>query len=62
MRQSSESVEGGLSVREVVLKRIKVIKFGVNDGGGSSADCCAIEVRACTVKLTNVIIAGFRKD
>jgi len=47
--------------REVVLNRITVINFRVNDGGGSGTECCGIEVRADTAEFTNVIISGFRK-
>ena len=39
-----------LRPRKVVLKRITVINFGVNDGGGSGTDCCGIgysEVYEC---------------
>jgi len=39
--------------------RITVIKFGVNDLGGSGTGCCEIEVRADTAKLTYLITAEF---
>jgi len=45
----------------VVVKRIAVIKFVVNNEGGSGTGCCGIEVRADTAKLMNVIIARLRK-
>jgi len=39
-------------------KRITVIKFGVNDGGGrDSRSCFGIEVTADTAEFTNIIIA-----
>jgi len=49
-----------LRLREVVVKRITIIKFGVNVGGGDITSCCGIELRADTSKLMNVIaLAGF---
>jgi len=36
-----------------VVKRIRLIEFGVNDGDGNGASCCGIEVR------TNMTIAIF---
>jgi len=42
--------------REASVKRIRVIKFGVNDGGGNGTGCCGIEVRAAIAKLTKMII------
>jgi len=40
-------------------KRITVIEFGVNDGGGNGASCGGIEVRTDTKKLSNMIIASY---
>jgi len=40
-------------LREDVVKRIRLIEFGVNDGDGNGASCCGIEVR------TNMTIAIF---
>jgi len=40
---------------EVVVKRIIVINFGVDDGCGSGTDCRRSEVRADTKKLMNII-------
>jgi len=42
---------GNLTFRELPVKRITVIEFGVNDGGGSGTSCCGIEVRTDTAKL-----------
>jgi len=47
---------GYLRLREAVVKRITVIKFGVNYGGGNDTGSCGIEVREDTAKLTNMII------
>ena len=37
---------------EVAVKRITIIEFGVNDGGGSGrpTSCCGIDVRTDTVE------------
>jgi len=43
----------------VVVERITVIKFGVNDGCGNGARCGGIKVRTDTTKLSNIVIAGF---
>jgi len=48
-------------VKKVIVKRITVIKFGVNGGGGNGTGCCGIEVRADAAKLMNTIISGFRE-
>jgi len=40
---------------------ITVVKFGVKYKGGNSSACFTIEVRADTLKITNVIVAGFGK-
>jgi len=44
---------------EVVVRRITVIKFGVNEGGSSSTGGNGIEVTADTTKMTDMILAGF---
>jgi len=52
------SVGGGLfETLKVVVKRIMVIEFGVNDGGGNGRGCFAIEVRDNAAELTNMIAA-----
>jgi len=50
---------GNLSLSYVVVERITVIKFGVNNGGGNGARCGGVKVRTDTTKLSNVIIASF---
>ena len=37
-------LETGLRLRQVVVERITVIEFGVNDGGGNDARCGEIKV------------------
>ena len=48
-----------LRLRWVVVERITVIKFGVNDGGGSGARCGGIKVRTDTAKLSDMVVASF---
>jgi len=37
-----------LRLRELVVKKVTVCKFRVNDGGGNGTGCCGIEVKADT--------------
>jgi len=46
-----------LRLSEVVIQRITVITFGMNDGGGNGRSCFGVEVRADASKLTNMVIA-----
>ena len=48
-------------VWKVVIERVTVIKFRMNNGGGNGAGCFEVEIWADTAKFTNVIVAGFRK-
>jgi len=50
-----------LMVWKVVIERVAVIKFRMDNGGGNSAGCFEVEIWADTAKFTNVIVAGFRK-
>jgi len=50
-----------LIVWKVVIERVTVIKFRMDNGGGNGAGCFEIEIWADTAKFTNVIAAGFRK-
>jgi len=34
---------GDLRLRQVVVERITIIEFGVNDGGGNGASCVGIK-------------------
>jgi len=49
-----------LMVWKVVVERITVIKFRMDNGGGNGAGCFEVEIWAVTAKFTNVIVAGFR--
>jgi len=51
-----------LRLRKVLVKRITVIEFGVNDRGGKGGGCFGIEVRAYTAELTSMIIAEMRSS
>ena len=41
--------------------RVTVVKFRMNNGGGSGAGCFEVKVWADIAKFTNVIVARFRK-
>jgi len=46
---------------QVVIKRVTVVKLGVNNGSGDGGGCFGIKVWADTAKLKNMAIAGFVK-
>jgi len=48
-----------LRLREFIVERLTVVKFGVNDRGSNGTGSWVIELRPDTAKLTNVIVAGF---
>ena len=48
-----------MRLREVIVERITVIKFGVNDRGSNGTGSRRIKVRPDTAKLTNVIVTSF---
>ena len=50
-----------MMVWKVVVERVTVIKFRMDNGGGNGAGCFEVEIWADTPKFTNVIVAGFRK-
>ena len=45
-----------MRLREFIVERITVIKFGVNDRGSNGTGSSRIEVRPNKAKLTNVIV------
>jgi len=49
-----------LMVWKVVIERVTVIKFRMDNGGGNGAGCFEVEMWADTAKFTNVIVAGFK--
>jgi len=48
---------GDLRPGQVVIKKVAVVKRGVNNGSGDSGGCFGIEVRTDTSMLTNMVIA-----
>ena len=50
---------GGLRLGEIVIKRVAVVKLGVNSRSGSVGGCFRIEVWRDKAKLMNIAIAGF---
>jgi len=53
---------GGLRLGQVVIRRVAVVKIGVNNGSGDGRSCFGIEVWTDTAKLTNMVIATFWTD
>jgi len=50
---------GDLRLGQVMIKRVAVVKLGVNNGSGNGGSCFGIEVWTDTAKLTNMVIARF---
>jgi len=51
-----------LTVWKVVIKRITVVKFRMNNHGGcNGAGCFEVKIWADTAKFTDMIVARFRK-
>ena len=50
---------GDLRLGQVVIKRVAVVKLGVNNGSGDGGSCFGIEVWTDTAKLANMVIARF---
>jgi len=50
---------GELRLGEVVIKRVAVVKLGVNNGSGDDGSCFGVEVWTDTAKLTDMVIARF---
>ena len=50
-----------LTVWKVMIDRVAVVKFRMNDGGGNGAGCFEVKVWADTAKFTDVIVARSRK-
>ena len=51
-----------LIVWKVVIERVTVIKFRVDNGGGNGAGCFEVKVWADTAKFTDVIVTRLRKS
>ena len=50
---------GDLRLGQVVIKRVAVVKLGVNNGSGDGGGCFGIEVWTDTAKLANMVMARF---
>jgi len=50
---------GDLRLGQVVIKRVAVVKLGVNNGSGDGGSCFGIEAWTDTAKLANTVIARF---
>ena len=46
-------------LQEVVIERITVVKFGMNNRGGDGRSCFGIEIRVYASELTDMVIAKF---
>ena len=50
-----------LKLRNIVVERVTVVKFRVDNRGSDGTGCFRIKVRTDTTELTNMRIAGLRK-
>jgi len=50
---------GDLRFGQIVIKRVAVVKLGVNNESGNGGSCFGIEVWTNTAKLANMVIARF---
>jgi len=50
---------GDLRLRQVVIKRVAVVKLVVNNGSGDGEGCFGMKVLTDAAKLTYIVIAGF---
>ena len=50
-----------LRLRKIVVERVTVVKFKVDDRGSNSTGCFRIEVRIHTAELSDMRIVGLRK-
>jgi len=51
---------GDLRLGQAVIKKVTVVKIGVNSGNGDGGSCFGIQVWTDTAKLANMVIARFR--
>ena len=62
MQDSSESAGGCLfEIRKIVVERVTVVKFRVDNRGSDGTGCFRIKVRADTAELLDMRISGLRK-
>ena len=50
-----------LRLRKIVVERVTVVEFRVDNRGSNGTGCFRIKVRTDTAELTNMRIAGLRK-
>jgi len=50
---------GDLRLGQVVIKRVAVVKIGVNSRSGDGGSCFGFEVWTDTANLTNLVIARY---
>jgi len=50
---------GDIRLGQVVIKRVAIVKLGVNNGCGDGGSCFGIEVWRDTAKLANMVRARF---
>jgi len=50
-----------LKLRKIIVERVTVVKFGMNDGSCNEAGCFGIKKGTDATKLMNVRIARFRQ-
>ena len=50
-----------MKLRKIVVERVTVVRFRVDDRGSDGTGCFRIKVRTDTAKLTNMRTAGLRK-
>ena len=50
-----------MRLRKIVVERVTVVKFRVDNRGSDGTGCFRIEVRTHTTDVTEVRIAGLRK-
>jgi len=50
-----------LRLRKIVVERVTVVKFRVDNRGSEGTRCFGIEIRTDTAKLSVIRIAGLRK-
>jgi len=50
-----------LRFRKIVVERVTVVKFGVDNRGSDGTGCFRINVRTDTAELSDMRIAGLRK-
>jgi len=50
-----------LRLRKIVVERVTVVKFGVNNRGSDGTACFGMKVRTDTAEFVDVRIAGHRK-